>query len=223
MVNLPNSFDIVDHVYSDQEVDLINSLLERFLVNKPSDTTYSIRQLLKNVPELKPLLNSKKLGEVLEQYGLNFSDCSKGIFFDKPEGFNWFVGYHQDLSISVKEKLEANGFSKWTTRDGQVGVIPPVKILENTLTVRVHLDDVTKDNGALRVVPESHQEGIQRVDGVDTNKEVLCEVNSGGVLLMSPLTFHASNKSDSQSRRRIIHLEFCKEELTGGVKWLEKN
>lgn len=223
MVNLPNSFDIIDHVYSAQEVDQINNLLERYLVNEPSDKTYSIRQLLKNVPELKPLLNSKKLGGVLEQYGLNFSDCSKGIFFDKPEGFNWFVGYHQDLSISVKEKLEVSGFSKWTSRDGQVGVIPPVKILENTLTVRVHLDDVTKDNGALRVVPESHKKGIQRVVGVDTNIEVLCEVNSGGVLLMSPLTFHASNKSDSQSRRRIIHLEFCKEELTGGVQWLEKN
>lgn len=223
MTNLPNSYDIIYHVYSTQEVDLINNLLERYLVNKPSDKTYSIRKLLKNVPELKSLLNTKRLEDVLVKHGLSFSDCTKGIFFDKPEGFNWFVGYHQDLSISVNEKLEANGFDKWTSRDGQVGVIPPVKILENTLTVRVHLDDVTKDNGALRVVPESHKKGIQRVVGVDTNKEVLCEVNSGGVLLMSPLTFHASNKSDSQSRRRIIHLEFCKEELTGRVQWLEKN
>ena len=44
---------------------------------------------------------------------MSFSDCTKGIFFDKPEGFNWFVGFHQDLSISIKEKLEVSGFSKF--------------------------------------------------------------------------------------------------------------
>ena len=47
-----------------------------------------------------------------------------------------------------------------------------------------------------------------------------CVVNKGGVMLMNPLLMHASSKSISEKDRRVIHLEFCNQEIPMG--WLEK-
>ena len=43
----------------------------------------------------------------------------KSIYFDKPESSNWFVAYHQDLTISVDQKMELNGFGPWTVKQNQ--------------------------------------------------------------------------------------------------------
>ena len=49
-----------------------------------------------------------------------------------------------------------------------------------------------------------------------------CHVPAGGVQLMKPLTLHASGKSKSQKRRRVVHLEFTSLKLSGKLKWSEK-
>ncbi len=40
----------------------------------------------------------------------------KSIYFDKPASSNWYVPYHQDLTISVDKKLELENFGPWTSR-----------------------------------------------------------------------------------------------------------
>jgi ectoine hydroxylase-related dioxygenase (phytanoyl-CoA dioxygenase family) len=80
----------------------------------------------------------------------------KSIYFDKPETSNWYVAYHQDLTISVDKKLELPDFGPWTTKQNQFAVQPPLNILENIYTIRIHLDDTDENNGALKVVPKSH-------------------------------------------------------------------
>jgi hypothetical protein len=57
----------------------------------------------------------------------------------------------QDLTITVDGKGEFPGFSAWTVKQDQFGVQPPVEVLENIFTVRIHLDDRDEGNGALRV------------------------------------------------------------------------
>ncbi len=39
---------------------------------------------------------------------------------------------------------------------------------------------------------------------------------------MRPLLLHASSKSKSQKKRRVIHLEFTSTELPGDLEWLER-
>jgi len=91
------------------------------------------------------------------------------------------------------------------------------------LTVRVHLDDADASNGALAVLPGTHREGILDDDRIrelrDTVEPVLCEASAGDALLMRPLLLHASGRSTSTRRRRVIHLEFGADQLTGGVRW----
>ena len=116
-----------------------------------------------------------------------------------------------------------DGYKNWTFKKGQYGVQPPTPILEDTVTVRIHLDDTNKNNGALKVITKSNLDGVVRINSKNTNleNEVICEVNKGGVMLMKPLLFHASNRSDNSSKRRVIHLEFNKHKLKKPLEWLE--
>ena len=101
---------------------------------------FAICQLLKNIPELTELVFNRKLTELISE--LSESDCyflTKAIYFDKPSASNWFVAYHQDLSISVDKRADVEGCVNWTFKKGQYGVQPPIEILQDTITIRIHL------------------------------------------------------------------------------------
>ncbi len=148
----------------------------------------------------------------------------KSIYFDKPPASNWFVSYHQDLSIAVNKKEPVSGFTNWTIKKHQFGVQPPLNILENLFTIRIHLDKTDENNGALKVIPKSHTKGIYRPETIDWNieKEVICDVPKGGLMAMKPLLLHSSSRTTNHQRRRVIHLEFYNKELANNLNWAEK-
>ena len=39
---------------------------------------------------------------------------------------------------------------------------------------------------------------------------------------MRPLLLHASNRTTNNKKRRVVHIEFSKAELDGGLGWGEK-
>jgi hypothetical protein len=147
----------------------------------------------------------------------------RAIFFDKSTASNWLVPWHQDLIIAVASKGEAPGFGPWSMKDGIPHVQPPDELLKQMIAVRLHLDDCDASNGALRVIPGSHRCGRLNPDQISTARalcaEVLCEASAGDVLLMRPLLLHASSKSVSDRRRRILHIEYCCGELPAGMTW----
>ncbi len=117
-----------------------------------------------------------------------------------------------------------NGFSSWTYKNQEYAVLPPLNILENIFTLRIHLDNTTQDNGALKVIPKSHLNGIVRKNEQRISEEnaIFCECEQGDVMLMKPLTFHASHKTTNQQQRRVIHIEFSSINLPNGLVWREK-
>ena len=94
---------------------------------------FAIRQLIKNVPELTDLLFNEKLTELISDLSESEYFLTKAIYFDKPSESNWFVAYHQDLSISVDQKTELENYTNWTFKKGQYGVQPPIEVLEDTM------------------------------------------------------------------------------------------
>lgn len=62
----------------------------------------------------------------------------------------------------------------------------PIHILEDSITIRIHLDDTDENNGALKVIPKSHKKGILRIDSTNMNQNIeqVCEVKRGGIMLM---------------------------------------
>lgn len=194
------------------------------IVNREGKS-YAIRQLINKQPEiLEVLFKEKDFKELYAKLCGKGYFLTKAIYFNKPAMSNWFVGYHQDLSISAKEKQTQKDYVQWTYKEKQWGVIPSEDILKNTITLRVHLDDTNETNGALQVIPKSHLKGIIRIDEhfkkEELGEEVLCKVEKGAVMLMKPLLLHASQRSMSTSDRSVIHLEFCNQEIP--MEWLEK-
>jgi ectoine hydroxylase-related dioxygenase (phytanoyl-CoA dioxygenase family) len=85
------------------------------------------------------------------------------------------------------------------------------------------MDKTTKENGALKVIKNSHSKGILRIENLEMEDETICEVEKGGIMIMRPLLFHASSKTTNNERRRVIHIEFSKQELPNGLLWSEKD
>lgn len=189
-----------------------------------SHDVFAIRNLLGEVPALGPLLATLALRNVLEELFPAGCHLTKAIYFDKPAGSNWLVAWHQDLMINVASRAEAPGFGPWTAKTGWVAVQPPAAVLENTVTIRVHLDDCDATNGALKVVPGSHRGGVVPAETIasHTAGATVCAVPVGGAMLMRPLLLHASNRSTGARPRRVIHLEFSSQELPAGLAWRER-
>lgn len=151
----------------------------------------------------------------------------RGIYFDKRPETNWLVAWHQDLTLALKNRIDMPGWGPWSDKNGVPHVQPPFEWLERMLTVRLHLDDADEENGALRVLPGTHRHG--RLDAAaiqccrKTHAEVFCEAQAGDVLLMRPLLLHASSRSLSERRRRILHIEFAGFDLPAPLEWHEKS
>ncbi|MAX79833.1 MAG: phytanoyl-CoA dioxygenase [Crocinitomicaceae bacterium] len=223
-------YSVTAPLYSEHEVAQILTCIENAEQNEKAflktNDLFAIRQLLKHVPKLNEVLFNKNLKALVSSISANTYFLTKAIYFDKPSNSNWFVAYHQDLSISVDRKVAVDGYTNWTFKKEQYGVQPPLNILQDTVTIRIHLDTTNENNGALKVIPASHLHGIIRMDskeGLNFENEHICNVTKGGVMLMKPLTLHASNRTTNGKQRRVIHLEFNKQKLHSPLNWLEQH
>ncbi|HZR35878.1 MAG TPA: phytanoyl-CoA dioxygenase family protein [Nevskia sp.] len=146
----------------------------------------------------------------------------KATLFDKTPAANWKVAWHQDLSIPVRGECRPPGWKGWSVKAGVLHAQPPAEVLERMLAVRVHLDDSNAANGALRLIPRSHRNGRLDDAGIEHWKAgpvLRCDVKAGGLLLMRPLTLHASSAGAAPLHRRVVHLEFAAGNLPEGLDW----
>ena len=220
-------YTIIPEVFDDIEIKSIisaindtNSLNESF---RKSRDLFAIRRFLKKIPQASSLIfNDKLLSIINSLLGPDYF-VVKSIYFDKPEKSNWFVSYHQDLSISVDRKSDIDNYGPWTVKQNQFAVQPPTEILTSIYTIRIHLDDTDENNGALNVIPGSHKKGIVRPEKIDwtAEKENVCKVPKGGIMLMRPLLFHSSKRNNDNSKRRVIHIEFSNKSLPTAINWSE--
>jgi len=165
------------------------------------------------------IVRDEQMSELLPE-GAVAAQCT---LFNKTIAANWLVPLHQDLSIPVAERVDTARCSGWSEKEGELFVQPPVQVLEQVLTVRVHLDDCDERNGALRVVPGSHLLG--RLDAArgrlerDRRGSVSVNVKRGGAMLMRPLLLHASSKVSVDNPRRVLHFLFGPKKLPEGLRW----
>jgi ectoine hydroxylase-related dioxygenase (phytanoyl-CoA dioxygenase family) len=184
---------------------------------------YAIRNLLEVLPAARELARSSAVRALVEP--VLGPDCFvvRGVLFDKTPAAPWKVAWHQDLSIAVRERVEAEGFGPWSVKAGVVHVQPPARVLEGVLAVRLHLDDCDETNGPLRVLPGSHATGRLGAEEIRRRREqggaVTCVVPRGGALVMRPLLLHSSPAPTAPRRRRVVHFEFAAAPLPGGLRW----
>lgn len=211
---------VVPNIYSLDEIVRISNHIS----SVHSEVKFGERNFLNRTPGLQALLLNESLRKVLSEVAPKYF-IIRCTYFDKNSEANWFVSFHRDQTIFVKEKIEAFGFKNWTDKESEFGVQPPAEYLGDIVTVRIHLDDADETNGALKVIPYTHSEASVRQAAMSfsDSDSVLCPVKAGGVMLMKPLLFHASSKSTSERSRRVIHLELCSLELPEGMEWAQKS
>lgn len=218
---------ILQNVFTKKETNKIKGIIQEFINRNKEKLNIrgsALRQLLLYIPELKPLVINPNLKKVLAEFHEKFF-LTKAIYFDKTPESNWYVTWHQDRTINVKERKELPDFSGWTKKGEINSVCPPEEVLKSILTFRIHLDEANENNGGLMVIPGSHHKKLNDSEIALITQSSLplnCKVSAGGLHIMKPLVLHASSKSLNQKPRRVIHLEFSAVELPNGLEWYEK-
>jgi hypothetical protein len=149
----------------------------------------------------------------------------RGLFFDKTAEANWKVTWHQDLTIAIADRpadFTDPTCGPWSIKAGILHVQPPIAILAQLLTVRLHLDAADATNGALKVLPGSHRSGRlsgEEIQAWRSQEAVCCVADRGDLLLMRPLLLHASGTASHPSHRRVIHIEYAAIDLPPPLQW----
>lgn len=198
---------------------LANSF-EPFLQNK---TAAGVRNLLRRSDTVYEFATTGVAFELASELLDSAPRPVRGILFDKTPEANWYVTWHQDLSIPVSAKVEAPGYGPWSVKDGVLHVQPPANILEQMVSLRIHLDDCSEDNGAIKFIPGSHLSGVLDSNEIgkwrEAQEEVFCTARRGDVIAMRPLILHASSTARSPQQRRVLHLEYSAAALPNGLDW----
>jgi ectoine hydroxylase-related dioxygenase (phytanoyl-CoA dioxygenase family) len=184
---------------------------------------YALRNLVDVVPAAADLVSSPEVSQLVCAVLGTSAFMVRSTLFDKTEGANWGVFWHQDLSVAVKKRHEVEGYHAWTRKAGVQCVQPPTSVMTELLALRLHLDDCFADNGALKVLPGTHQMSQLTADRIELlatdTPAVTCEVPAGGAVLMNPLLLHASSPMNKPGHRRVIHFEFAAMELSAPLEW----
>lgn len=194
---------------------------EATAIRSREGTVYAARNLLSLWPPVADVWREPPLpGLLASVLGPDFG-LVRVLFFDKPPESTWALPWHKDLVIAVRDNtLLSMQFGKPTTKVGVPHVEAPQVLLENMLTVRIHLDPMREENGPLRVLPGSHRTGKRL--RLDLGKPQTLHVGRGDVLLVRPLVAHCSTASYPGTRlhRRVLHLEFAgSPRLPDGYAW----
>lgn len=183
------------------------------------------RRGLLAVPAVRQIAQSPRIIGLMRHYFAADPFPVRAIYFDKSPNRNWRVSWHQDLTLAVRARVEVAGFGPWSTKEGVPHVQPPVRLLKQMLTVRLHLDATDESNGALRVLPGTHTLGRLSAASIEelraTRPEYVCRAAPGDVQLMRPLLLHASGRSTSDRHRRVLHIEYAAFALPAGLEWAE--
>lgn len=214
-------FSIIEDAIRSDVVEALRSSLAA--ANVVVTRSRGVRNLASKVPEIAALAMSPDIRGLAESVIGSPAILVRSILFDKVEGANWAIRWHQDKTIAVRERIDVPGYGPWSTKEGVVSVQPPSSVLERMVSIRIHLDDCGEDNGALKVIPGSHRVGklsaAEQSIRVRRGPHHVCATPAGGALLMKPLLLHASSPSSNPSHRRVVHLDYSAETLEGGLEW----
>jgi len=209
-----DGFCIVPNVLGDVQIARLIDVLDAASITRSrrGEDFFGARNLLA-IPEIRALAHAPQILDLVQPILGSGAKAVRGIFFDKTQGANWPVAWHQDLTLAVGERRDIPGWTNWSVKGGVHHVQPPVCVLQKMLTLRIMLDDCGPDNGPLRVLPGSHALGRltreQITDLRASTQEQECLGEAGDVLVMRPLLLHASSAANNPHHRRVIHLEYA--------------
>jgi ectoine hydroxylase-related dioxygenase (phytanoyl-CoA dioxygenase family) len=219
-------FEIIDNFISISHADAIFAQLNELEHTFGSEFSHSasgVRNINKKLSSVTEFLHSTEFSIKTISLLPKNAMLVRAILFNKSPESNWFVTWHQDRTVAVSSHFHDEQWRAWSLKDQVLHVQPPEAVLANMVTIRVHLDAASTENGCLKIIPNSHKLGVisqQAIpDAVADAQIYCCEVNKYAALIMRPLLLHASSKSLVLEQRRVLHFEFSDWQLPAGVNW----
>ena len=222
-----DGFAVIADVFQAGEVEQLQAELRQVLrspkaaVIQSEGAVVGARNLLELWPGVADVWRRPPLVTLLTTILGPRGGLVRTLYFDKPPVQTWSLPWHKDLTIAVRDNRRPSGeFLHPTTKAGVPHVEASRAVLESMLFARIHLDDVTDENGPMSVIPGSHLTGKAMGINEASAQKILCR--KGDVLLIRPLVAHNSlgGKLGNPNHRRILHLEFAGcNELPDGFEW----
>lgn len=172
---------------------------------------YAARNVLTLWPEADVLWRREAVQQILAgvlgpEFGL-----VRALYFDKPPGRTWGLPWHRDVMIAVSaQPATVTSFGRVVEKGGVPHVKGSQDVLNRMITLRLHLDDVSDENGPMLVLPGSHHtDDGEAALNAQTEQPVFAKV--GDILLFRPRLLHSSRRSveGTERHRRILNLEFA--------------
>jgi len=202
-------FWIEDTVLSDRECD---DLIEAAHPGLQGRSRAGARHLM-SIPAIGEAAKDKRLLRIARRWLGDGAIPFRATLFDKSARANWLVVWHQDTALPLESRNDSAEWGPWSLKAGILYAHAPAWALSRVLALRISLDASTGDNGPLRVIPGSHQDGVlsddEILDLARTQETVEALVPRGGVLAMSPLIVHSSSKARGDGPRRVLHVEYA--------------
>ena len=217
---------ILEEAISLDQLEQLRALTEQLIessddgIRQKEGAVYAARNVMDVIPQVCDAWRTEALVSFVRRQLGHQAGLVRALYFDKPPAKTWALPWHKDLLIAIDSLREAPGYSAPRPRAGVPHTEPPLEVLEKMVTLRIHLDEITAENGPLQVASGTHRTGkALQLDGFET-----CSIctPAGSVLVMSPLLAHCSGRSvpGTSRHRRILHLEFsAQRDLPEGVRW----
>ena len=197
------------HVF---ERTAMRGLLESLAQTNIGRSRAGARHIL-TIPAVRELASDSRLIEIAAQFVGRQAVPFRATLFDKSPRSNWLVAWHQDTALPLRTRVDDAQWGPWSMKGDVLYAHAPAWALEAVVALRVHLDDSTRSNGPLRVLPGTHLSGVLTDAEIEqmarTVTPVDCVAESGGVIALRPLTVHASSKSTDANPRRVLHIEYA--------------
>jgi ectoine hydroxylase-related dioxygenase (phytanoyl-CoA dioxygenase family) len=184
-----------------------------------------VRLTATSLHPISDLLDARgRVGSIVAELLGNAAFPVRAIMFDKNSAANWSLGWHQDRTICVAERIEVEGFGPWTVKQGQLHTQPPQNLLDRMITVRIHLDDVPAHNGPLLVIKGSHRLGrLTEVKVADlvVERDFTTHLAQRGDIWVyrTPIVHASASAASGHAARRVLQLDYSSDSLPGGLRW----
>jgi hypothetical protein len=134
------------------------------LINALGDITEPGQRGVLAVPAVAQFASSRCVLDLVRPLLTGEPQPVRAVYFDKSPGNNWLVPWHQDLTVALRTRAEVAGFGPWSVKEGVTHAQAPAELLQQMITLRLHLDHCDESNVALRarmvMAPALHLLGL---------------------------------------------------------------
>ena len=180
---------VLDGVYTPKEVKRMIQQLEQYHAEtKQESGSFTIDHLTEVIPSLEQLIFNLKLHTIVkegmgERYTLGRATYTKSV-----------------RAVNVPSEWYQNGEAEAS-----------LEVLKSQYIVRIHLDAVTEEQGALQVYPKSHFDihDLPALEAIQRAKSPISgEVAAGGIHVLKPLTLRRVSSRTVGAPCRVVELVF---------------